>query len=166
MLRWSDKPPSSHHILSNITLYYLTRTFSTSLYHYWSAPPSAHVDAESQPDSKKLKAKGTPVGYSLFQKEILPTPIEWVKGEVNMVWSKKHDQVSTDMKRNREGFQPCVPEVYEADGGLGRSLRCSGKTGRPRGGCSRLPERGVETLTRVTAFSIPLSLRHPFSSAF
>lgn len=92
-LSWSDTDtsPSLELILSNITLYWLTGTSSTSLYHYRTS-----YGRESDVDKSKLfkKLMDKPVGYSLFPKEILPTPIEWVKGRVNLVWSRRHDSVS------------------------------------------------------------------------
>ena len=93
MLRWSDTDPSSYHILSNITLYYLTRTFATSMYPYWTSPVG-RVPADVQVSSAELKATKKPVGYSMFTKEIHPVPIKWVDEEVGLAWSRRHEQVS------------------------------------------------------------------------
>lgn len=92
-LRWSDTNPTAHQILGNVSLYYLTRTFPTSLYHYWASTGSRHFHTESQPNLAKIKATGKPIGYSLFKKEITPFLPEWAEGEVNLVWSKKHEKV-------------------------------------------------------------------------
>lgn len=97
MIRWSDPsaPPSNYHILSNITLYYLTRTFATSLYPYWTSPVGRRPH-DIQPSSAALKEAGKPVGYSFFVKEIHAVPIKWVEEELGgLAWSNRHEQVST-----------------------------------------------------------------------
>jgi hypothetical protein len=96
-IRWSDTTPTPTQILDDITLYYLTRTFATSLTHYWAAPPSRYALPETQPDLPAIKKTGKPVGYSLFKKEITPFLPEWAEGHVNLVWSAKHDKVSAGL---------------------------------------------------------------------
>ncbi len=88
MISWSDDTPSLDHILSNISLYWFTQCASTSLYPY-RANYGREVDKSTL--FKSLMDK--PVGYSLFPREILPTPIEWVKTRVNLVWSRRHESV-------------------------------------------------------------------------
>jgi hypothetical protein len=80
-------------MLSNITLYFLTRTFATSMYPYWTSPVG-RVPHEVQVDSASLKETKKPVGYSFFTKEIHPIPIKWVDQEVGgLAWSRRHEQV-------------------------------------------------------------------------
>ncbi|RSH89646.1 hypothetical protein EHS25_002197 [Saitozyma podzolica] len=88
-ISWSDDTPPLDTILADVTLYWLTRTFPTSLYHYRNSR-GPHASPETQPTGIRDK----PVGYSQFPKEITPSPIEWVKatGGVNLVWAKRHEK--------------------------------------------------------------------------
>lgn len=81
--------PSLDLVLANITLYWLTQTASTSLYYYRSTH-GRDVDRSKLFSSLMHK----PVGYSLFPKEMLPTPIVWARTRVNLVWSRRHGSVS------------------------------------------------------------------------
>jgi microsomal epoxide hydrolase len=93
-LRWSDVDPTPTQILDDVTLYYLTKTFPTSLTHYWAARPSRYAVREAQEDLAAIKATGKPVGYSLFKKEINPVLPEWAEGRLDLAWSKRHERVS------------------------------------------------------------------------
>jgi microsomal epoxide hydrolase len=93
-IRWTFTTPTSKQILDDITLYYLTGTFPTSLTHYWANKPSRYAVLDSQPDLAKIQQTGKPVGYSLFKKEITPFLPEWFEGTLDLVWSAKHDKVS------------------------------------------------------------------------
>ena len=84
----SEENPCLDLILANITLYWFTHTASTSLYYY----RSSQRDVDRSKEFNSLFNK--PVGYSHFPMELLPTPIEWVKSRVNLVWSRRHDSVS------------------------------------------------------------------------
>jgi microsomal epoxide hydrolase len=85
---WSDKTPPIPTILSNVSLYYLTNTFPTSLYHY-----RASYGKQVKKGSEVPEVKNKPVGYSQFAKEILPTPKDWLEG-TNVVWHRRHEEVS------------------------------------------------------------------------
>ena len=127
MLRWSDPsgPPSSYHILSNITLYYLTRTFATSMYPYWTSPVG-RMPASVQPDSAVLKATKKPVGYSFFTKEIHPVPISWVDEDVGLAWSKRHEKVRHAL---------CISHLLSLAGQRVAACKEGGTPGCGTGGC-------------------------------
>jgi microsomal epoxide hydrolase len=36
-----------------------------------------------------------PMGYSWFPKELVPTPVAWVRKVDNLVWFKRHEQVQS-----------------------------------------------------------------------
>jgi microsomal epoxide hydrolase len=94
MLAWSHDAttPSLDLILANVTLYWITKSYPTGLYHYrTSNGKSAIIRGDNKP-GKTSK----PAGYSHFVNELYPTPISWVEksGDANLVWSKRHDRVS------------------------------------------------------------------------
>lgn len=65
-----------------------------------------------------------PFGYSLFPKELVPTPKSWVDAETNgkMIWCKRHDHVRT---QDPSGFLSVVTDVL-----VGWPFCCDGA---PRG---------------------------------
>jgi hypothetical protein len=83
-------PPNST-ILDDVSLYWLTNTFATSLYHYRTSY-GKRATKETQPP----KVLDKPVGYSQFPKEILPSPKSWAAAQNNVVWHRRHDKVSFD----------------------------------------------------------------------
>lgn len=94
MLVWShdETTPSLDTILANITLYWITRTFPTSLYHY----RTTNGKAATESGSGKLGKISKQAGYSHFVHELIPTPISWVEstGTGNLVWSKRHERAT------------------------------------------------------------------------
>jgi microsomal epoxide hydrolase len=94
MLAWADPSttPSLDTILANVSLYWLTDTFQTSLYHYRSTDGRAAVEAglpnTAGPFHKKF-------GYSAFPFELLPVIPAWVHSAEHgdLIWSKRHDKV-------------------------------------------------------------------------
>ena len=87
-ITWTDVTPPVTTILADVSLYWLTRTFATSIYHYHT---SWQLSYESE-----LIPKGpthVPVGYSLFHKELRPYPIALVKKRGNIVFGRRHDKV-------------------------------------------------------------------------
>lgn len=94
MLAWShdETTPSLDIILANITLYWITHTFPTSLYHYRTTAGKAVVESgEGEPGKITKQA-----GYSHFVHELVPTPISWIEstGSGSLIWSKRHTRVS------------------------------------------------------------------------
>ena len=88
-LVWSDQSPSIETILGDVTLYWLTNTISTSLYHYRSTAGRYASTSFKMPD---LNANKKPVGYSLFAKEIQPIPKVAAEKLCNLVWFRRHDK--------------------------------------------------------------------------
>jgi microsomal epoxide hydrolase len=78
-LAWSD--PSTevdlHTIISDITLYWFTGCYPTSIYTYREARKIMHVDK--------------PMGYSYFPYELAPVPRAWADKTGNMVFFKSHE---------------------------------------------------------------------------
>lgn len=94
MLVWSHDAttPSLDLILANVTLYWITKSYPTGLYHYRTSNGKSAIKRGDNKPGKTSK----PAGYSHFVNELIPTPISWVKnsGDANLVWSKRHDRVS------------------------------------------------------------------------
>jgi hypothetical protein len=141
-ISWSDDTPPLDTILADVTLYWLTRTFPTSLYHYRNSR-GPHASPETQPTGIRDK----PVGYSQFPKEITPSPIEWVKatGGVNLVWAKRHEKVSAECGSARW----CRAAKSEAvHGAFARLLACHVPL-LPFGDASLLPSRLCSSVVQV-----------------
>ena len=95
MLVWSHSAttPALDLILANVTLYWITKSYPTGLYHYRTSNGKSAITRGNNKPGKTSK----PAGYSHFVNELLPTPISWVKnsGDADLVWSKRHERVST-----------------------------------------------------------------------
>jgi microsomal epoxide hydrolase len=79
-LAWCDPatPVNLHTIISDITLYWLTGCFPTSMYTYR--------------EDKKLRYVDKPVGYSYFPYELAPIPKAWAEKTGKMVFFKAHEK--------------------------------------------------------------------------
>ncbi|KAJ4373255.1 hypothetical protein N0V83_003549 [Neocucurbitaria cava] len=79
-LAWADPSttPSLDTILSDITLYWLTGCYPTSIYTYREAKELLYVDK--------------PIGYSYFPYELAPVPKAWAEKTGKMVFFKSHDK--------------------------------------------------------------------------
>jgi microsomal epoxide hydrolase len=79
-LAWSDPTttPSLHTIVADITLYWLTGCFPTSIYTYR--------------ETKELLYVSKPVGYSYFPYELAPVPRAWAEKTGKLVFYKEHEQ--------------------------------------------------------------------------
>ncbi|KAJ4364751.1 hypothetical protein N0V95_000698 [Ascochyta clinopodiicola] len=79
-LAWSDPQtaPSLNTILSDITLYWLTDCFPTSIYTYRQEKKMDHVNK--------------PIGYSYFPYELSPIPQAWAAKTGDLVFFKSHDK--------------------------------------------------------------------------
>lgn len=79
-LAWSDPSttPSRDTILSDITLYWLTGCYPTSIYTYREEKKLLHVDK--------------PIGYSWFPFELAPVPKAWAERTGNLVHFKRHQK--------------------------------------------------------------------------
>jgi len=78
-LAWSDPSttPSLNTILTDITLYWLTGCYPTSIYTYRELRQTLYVDK--------------PVGYSWFPYELAPVPKAWAAKTGNMIFFRAHD---------------------------------------------------------------------------
>jgi microsomal epoxide hydrolase len=99
LLHWTDTTPSKTHILTWLSLYWLTRSYPTSIYPYRSSFPKLSLSTHPGPlsDTRDLgkELKGAyvekPMGYSKFPYELIPTPESWAGKTGNMVFFKEHD---------------------------------------------------------------------------
>lgn len=79
-LAWSDPSttPPLNTILADITLYWLTGCYPTSIYTYR--------------ESKEIKYVDKPVGYSYFPYELAPVPRAWAAKTGRLVFFKSHER--------------------------------------------------------------------------
>jgi microsomal epoxide hydrolase len=79
-LAWSDPrtTPSLDTILTDITLYWLTDCFPTTIYTYRQ--------------EKKMDIVNKPSGYSYFPYELAPIPQAWAAKSCDLVFFKSHDK--------------------------------------------------------------------------
>lgn len=79
-LAWSDPhtTPSLRTILADITLYWLTGCYPTTIYPYREVWDTKYV--------------AKPVGYSYFPWELAPVPRAWAAATGNIVFFKSHDK--------------------------------------------------------------------------
>jgi microsomal epoxide hydrolase len=79
-LAWTDPSttPPLHTILADITLYWLTGCYPTSIYTYREEKKTLYVDK--------------PVGYSWFPYELAPVPKAWAEKTGKMVFFKAHEK--------------------------------------------------------------------------
>jgi microsomal epoxide hydrolase len=85
-LSWSDTSPSLNQILEDVTLYWLTETFPTSIYPYRQLFTPGTIGAHENPKWHINK----PFGFSWFPMEIAPVPKAWVETTGNLVWWREH----------------------------------------------------------------------------
>ncbi|WVW79125.1 hypothetical protein I302_101090 [Kwoniella bestiolae CBS 10118] len=84
-VEWSDETPPLDTILTFISLYWFCDTFPSSIFSYrYGFGSQRHVQ------SAEKEYQNTPTGYSYFPKEIVPTPVHFVKTAHNLVWSREH----------------------------------------------------------------------------
>ncbi|KAJ6178267.1 epoxide hydrolase family protein [Penicillium mononematosum] len=82
ILEWSDEQPPLDAILANVSLYWFTSTFSSSIYPY------RNIASFNGSDTSKEK----PLGYSYFPKEVMILPKAWAKAFPNMVQYSTHNK--------------------------------------------------------------------------
>ena len=84
-LEWSDEDPSMDTILEAVSLYWFTDTSSRCLYTYrqrFEGKPPAHDNPSFYVEK--------PFGYSLFPKELIPTPKAWVETTGKLSFFRQH----------------------------------------------------------------------------
>ncbi|ETI28018.1 hypothetical protein G647_00467 [Cladophialophora carrionii CBS 160.54] len=84
---WTDDDPSLDVILESVTLYWLTRCASTSL---WSYRQFYGPGADNHGSRKWYITK--PFGYSWFPRELNPLPKAWIETTGNLVFFRRHDK--------------------------------------------------------------------------
>lgn len=79
-LAWSDPAtsPSLNTILADITLYWLTGCYPTTIHPYRDSRQTLYVDK--------------PVGYSYFPYELAPVPRAWAEQTGNIVFFRSHEK--------------------------------------------------------------------------
>ncbi|KAF2025722.1 alpha/beta-hydrolase [Setomelanomma holmii] len=79
-LAWSDPKttPSLNTIVADVTLYWLTGCYPTSIYTYRELKELLYVDK--------------PVGYSYFPFELAPVPVAWAEKTGRIVFKKEHEE--------------------------------------------------------------------------
>jgi len=79
-MAWTDPSttPSVNTILSDITLYWLTGCYPTSIYTYREGKKVKHVDK--------------PTGYSYFPYELSPVPKAWAARTANLAFFRAHEK--------------------------------------------------------------------------
>ncbi|KAA8651353.1 uncharacterized protein ATNIH1004_000235 [Aspergillus tanneri] len=87
-LEWSEKDPDLDTILETVTLYWLTQTLPSSLYHYRQLFEPDSIGSHANPEWYIKK----PLGFSSFLHEIAPTPASWVRTTGNLVFYRRHDK--------------------------------------------------------------------------
>ncbi|KAM0535367.1 hypothetical protein ACHAO7_012348, partial [Fusarium culmorum] len=84
MIQWSDTAPGRDLILTNVALYWFTRSYPTSIY--------VHRMAFENPELlmagwKNIKA---PLGYSCFKKDLVTAPERWIQHTEQVKWYRMH----------------------------------------------------------------------------
>lgn len=90
-LAWSDPSttPSISTILSDVTLYWLTESFPSSIYTYRQDFTSR---SEHYFHGQEKLFVSKPVGYSYFPYELMPIPKAWAERTGNLVWFRAHEK--------------------------------------------------------------------------
>jgi microsomal epoxide hydrolase len=88
MIRWTDKTPETDLILTNLSLYWFSGCYPTSIYCH------REVIAEFAPLMDGWKLVDVPMGYSWFKKEIASPPKLWIDHSGKVTWYRKHDMAS------------------------------------------------------------------------
>lgn len=82
-------PDPIEFVLKEVSLYWFTNTQATCLWEY-----RAGWGPDKRPQDAMPAYIAKPMGYSQFALEIYPTPISMVKERANVVWAKRHADVS------------------------------------------------------------------------
>ncbi|OJD32326.1 epoxide hydrolase [Diplodia corticola] len=90
MLAWSDPAtaPSLDEILLNISIYWFTGCYPTSIWFYRNLVDRSRI----APEVTWKGIKGKPLGFSSFAKEIGPPPKSWVDATRVVSWYREHEQ--------------------------------------------------------------------------
>ena len=89
---WTDNQGSPYdalsrdEILDNITLYWLTATGASSARIYWEVNQSGYYQ------NAMFAPTLLPTAYTLFPREMAPTPPEWLRHHTNLVYANEVDR--------------------------------------------------------------------------
>ena len=114
-LDWVDEPLPLQTILADVSLYWLTGCFATSLWPYRQLYTPGVVGAHENP-TWKLEV---PFGMSWFSMELVPVPKAWVEKTGNLVWWREHEKGGHFAALERMGalwgdFEGFVERVWKA----------------------------------------------------
>ena len=92
MAEWTDNQGSPYdaltrdEILDNITLYWLTATGASSARIYWEVNQSGYYEGAMFAET------AIPTAYTLFPREMAPTPPEWLRHHTKLVYANEVDR--------------------------------------------------------------------------
>ncbi|KAH8078649.1 hypothetical protein HD553DRAFT_143594 [Filobasidium floriforme] len=95
-IQWTDNTPSTEHILTWLSIYWLTKSYPSSIFYY--RDPSMRMSIYNRPGAnakdltKELQGLyvDKPMGYTKFPCELMPVPESWAKGTGNLVHFNEH----------------------------------------------------------------------------
>lgn len=95
-IQWTDNTPSTEHILTWLSIYWLTKSYPSSIFYY--RDPSMRMSIYDRPGAnakdltKDLQGLyvDKPMGYTKFPCELMPVPESWAKGTGNLVHFNEH----------------------------------------------------------------------------
>ncbi|KAM0224271.1 hypothetical protein ACHAQD_002662 [Fusarium lateritium] len=86
MIRWSDRTPADDLILTNITLWWFSGCYPTSIYLHRT------VLEDHELMMNAWKSLEVPLGYSAFKNELITAPERWIKETEQVSWYRMHDR--------------------------------------------------------------------------
>lgn len=95
-LHWTDAVPTQDHMLTWLTLYWLTKSYASSIFYYRDPSESMNVTIPPGPGATdpSIDLEGLfvdkPLGYSKFPMELKVTPEHWAQRTGNLVFFKEH----------------------------------------------------------------------------
>lgn len=113
---WDPEMPMDV-LLQWLTLFWLTRSFPTSIYLYrhlatvgdFTIAPTQEEKADLKRPMRGLRIQGKPVGYSTFPREIFPVPRAWAELTGDLVFYRLNEK-GESVRRVLGG---CVADCYE-----------------------------------------------------
>jgi microsomal epoxide hydrolase len=91
MTIWSDKAPDFEQILTNVSLYWFTNSYPTSIWVYRESLAMAASPAEN-PYTGTVEKINKPFGASWFPKDICSPPKSWLDATGKVTFFRAHDR--------------------------------------------------------------------------
>lgn len=85
MTIWSDKPPSIDEILANVSLYWFTKSYPTSIWVYRNPGMDTYYTGSLDKITK-------PFGVSWFPHEVSAPPKSWADATGKVTFWRQHDR--------------------------------------------------------------------------